>query len=192
MATELNQSLPATVDITLQAATDAALASLLITHGLLIPGEAGVLPAPGVLHSHIGAGVLDGVALDGRYAFIGIDTLVFGAEATASLLLAVAPHRYLGPDLRARLGGSGFDDASVVPQAVTMRQARLALLGAGKLSEVTAAINALPEPAKSAALITWEYSQEVQRHNGLVPQMATALGMTDEQIDALFVAAAAL
>jgi hypothetical protein len=39
-----------------------------------------------------------------------------------------------------------------------MRQARLALLGAGKLTAITAAMNALPEPTKSAALITWEYS----------------------------------
>lgn len=73
-----------------------------------------------------------------------------------------------------------------------MRQARLALLGAGKLAAVEAAIEALPEPQKTAAKITWEYSQEVQRSNGLVPSMAAALGLTDAQIDALFVAAKAL
>jgi hypothetical protein len=77
-----------------------------------------------------------------------------------------------------------------VPQSVTMRQARLALLGAGVLSQVEGAINAMPEPQKSAARITWEYSAEVQRHNGLVSQMAPALGLTSAQIDALFIAAA--
>ena len=77
-----------------------------------------------------------------------------------------------------------------VPQSVTMRQARLALLGAGVLSQVEGAINSMPEPQKSAARITWEYSAEVHRHNGLVSQMAPALGMTSEQIDALFIAAA--
>jgi hypothetical protein len=79
-----------------------------------------------------------------------------------------------------------------VPEVVTMRQARLALLGAGVLSQVEGAINAMPEPHRSAARITWEYSAEVQRHNGLVSQMAPALGLTSGQIDALFIAAAAL
>ena len=79
-----------------------------------------------------------------------------------------------------------------VPAQVTMRQARLALLGAGLLANVNAAIAGLTEPAKSAALIEWEYAAEVQRSSGLVPAMAAALGMTAAQIDALFVVAAAL
>lgn len=81
---------------------------------------------------------------------------------------------------------------AAVPEAVTMRQARLALLGAGRLEAVQAAIDALPEPKKAAAKISWEYSVQVQRHNGLVPQMAAALGLSEAQIDALFIAAAAL
>jgi hypothetical protein len=84
------------------------------------------------------------------------------------------------------------DPAPAVPQAVTMRQARLALLGAGKLAQVDAAIAALTEPTRTAAQIEWEYSNEVQRHNGIVSQLGPALGLTDAQIDALFVAAAAL
>ena len=79
-----------------------------------------------------------------------------------------------------------------IPQSVTMRQARLALLGAGLLDDVEAAIAALPSPQKEAARIEWEYSQEVQRHNGFVSVLAPALGMTDEQTDALFVTAAVL
>ena len=79
-----------------------------------------------------------------------------------------------------------------VPQIVTMRQARLALLGAGKLTDVNAAINALPSPTKEAAMIEWEYSQEVQRHNGFVSLLAPVLGMTDADLDALFIAGAAL
>lgn len=79
-----------------------------------------------------------------------------------------------------------------VPPSVTMRQARLALLGAGKLALVDAAINSLPEPARTQARITWDYSSEVQRHNGLVSQMAPALGLSSAQIDALFIAAAAI
>ncbi len=79
-----------------------------------------------------------------------------------------------------------------VPAAVTMRQARLALLGAGLLGNVDAAIAALPSPQKEAAKIEWEYSQEVQRHNGFVSVLAPSLGLTPEQTDALFVQAAKL
>ena len=80
----------------------------------------------------------------------------------------------------------------VVPSAVTMRQARLALLGAGLLDDVDAAINALPSPQKEAARIEWEYAQEVQRHNGFVSVLAPMLGMTAEQTDNLFIVAAQL
>lgn len=80
----------------------------------------------------------------------------------------------------------------VIPQSVTMRQARLALLNAGLLGDVDAAINALPSPQKEAARIEWEYSQEVQRHNGFVSQLAPALGLDDEALDNLFVTAAAI
>lgn len=76
----------------------------------------------------------------------------------------------------------------IVPQSVTNRQAKLALHAAGLLTSVTTAINAAGEAAK----IEWEYAQTVDRDSGLVPQMAAALGMTEEQIDALFIAAGAL
>lgn len=79
-----------------------------------------------------------------------------------------------------------------VPQAVTMRQARLVLLGAGLLSQVEAAIDALPSPQKEAARIEWEYSQEVQRYNGFVAVLAPALGLSESQIDQMFFAASGL
>lgn len=79
-----------------------------------------------------------------------------------------------------------------VPQIVTMRQARLALLGAGLLAQVDAAIEALPEPQKSAARIEWDYSSEVHRSRAFVQQLGHALGLTDEQLDDLFTQAATL
>jgi hypothetical protein len=82
--------------------------------------------------------------------------------------------------------------AATIPQVVTMRQARLALLGAGKLASVTAAINALPSPQKEAAQIEWEYSQTVERNRGLVLLLSAALGLTDLQLDELFIRAASL
>ena len=79
-----------------------------------------------------------------------------------------------------------------VPSKVTMRQARLALLGAGLLPSVNAAISAMEGAQGEAARIEWEYSQEVQRNRGLVMQLGTGLGMTEKQLDDLFIAAAAI
>lgn len=81
---------------------------------------------------------------------------------------------------------------SLVPAKITMRQARLVLFTAGLLNSVNTAINALPSPAKDKAMIEWEYSNDVVRHNGFVSTLGPALGLTEEQIDALFIAGAAL
>ena len=80
----------------------------------------------------------------------------------------------------------------VVPQVVTMRQARLALLGAGLLDDVAAAIAAMPSPQKEAAGIEWEYSQTVERNRGFVLLLGGALGLTPLQLDGLFITAATL
>ncbi len=75
-----------------------------------------------------------------------------------------------------------------VPQIVTMRQARLALLQTGLLASVNSAVAA----ADDATKITWEFSGEVQRNNSLVSTLATALNLTDAQLDDLFTLAATL
>jgi hypothetical protein len=80
----------------------------------------------------------------------------------------------------------------VVPSIVSMRQARLALLQAGKLDDVDAAIAALPSPAKEAAQIEWEYAIEVKRDSQLVTQLAPALNLDSAALDALFTQAATL
>lgn len=79
-----------------------------------------------------------------------------------------------------------------VPQEVTMRQARLALLGLGMLSTVEAAIDALPEPPRTAARIEWDYSNTIQRNNGFVSQLAVTLGFSESQLDELFITASGL
>lgn len=79
------------------------------------------------------------------------------------------------------------------PAVVTMRQARLALLGAGLLDSVTAAIAAIPDTAqRRAAEIEWEYAQTVDRASPFTQQLAFGLGLTSEQLDSLFTQAAAL
>lgn len=79
-----------------------------------------------------------------------------------------------------------------VPTAVTMRQARLALLGAGLLAQVNAAIASMAGAEGEAARIEWEYALEVRRDSPLVAGLSAALGLTDEALDNLYRAAAGL
>jgi hypothetical protein len=74
----------------------------------------------------------------------------------------------------------------VVPEEVTMYQARRALAAAGLLAAVEAAISA----AGTVAQIEWDTKNLVHRSYGMVSDMGQALGMTDAQLDALFISAA--
>lgn len=76
--------------------------------------------------------------------------------------------------------------------AVIMRQARLALLGAGMLTPVDAAIAAMTGTQGDVARIEWEFAATVQRDNPLVETVLSSLGMTSQQIDELFITAAGL
>ena len=76
-----------------------------------------------------------------------------------------------------------YDSSAIAP-----RQARLALLNAGLLDAVEAYVATLPK----AAQIEWEYANEIRRDHALLTQAASALGLTPEQVDALFESAARL
>ena len=75
-----------------------------------------------------------------------------------------------------------------VPQQVTMRQARLALLSAGLLDDVEMVIAA----AGRAAQLEWEYAVVVDRSNPAVAIVQQQKALTDAQIDDLFREAARL
>ena len=75
-----------------------------------------------------------------------------------------------------------------VPQQVTMRQARLALLSAGLLDDVEMVIAA----AGRAAQLEWEYAAVVDRSNPAIAAVQQQEALTDAQIDDLFREAAKL
>ena len=79
-----------------------------------------------------------------------------------------------------------------VPEVVTMRQARLALLGAGLLAQVNTAVANMPGAEGDAARIEWEYAKEVRRDSPLVAALSAAFGLTDAQLDDLFTEGAKL
>lgn len=123
-------------------------------------------------------------------------------------IVATATDEYTGPDAFIdapddfdieRLSEYRVVDGQVVlpppppVTTVTMRQARLALLGAGLLDDVDAAIAAIPdETQRRAAQIEWEFAAVVERNNALVQQLAPAFGMTEQQVDEFFATAARL
>ena len=78
-------------------------------------------------------------------------------------------------------------DPDAIPHAVSPYQARVALYAAGLLSQVEAlmADPETPEPAR----IAWEYATVFERTSPFIASLAPALSLTEEQIDALFLAA---
>lgn len=80
----------------------------------------------------------------------------------------------------------------VVPASISPRQARLALLADGLLATVEATLAAMPSPEGDAARIEWEYATEIRRDSALLEAIGPQLGLTDEQIDQMFVQAVLL
>ena len=79
-----------------------------------------------------------------------------------------------------------------VPVVVTRRQALQALNQSGKLADVYAAIDGLPEPTKTSVKIDFDSAQEFRRDWPVLLSMQPILGMTDTQLEELFILAASL
>lgn len=95
----------------------------------------------------------------------------------------------------ALVNGSVVLDPSLipVPQKVTRRQARQALLMAGLLASVQPAIDAIADATERGLMqIWWDDSLDFERSNSALITMATALGLDSAAIDSLFVTAATL
>jgi len=72
-----------------------------------------------------------------------------------------------------------------IPKSVTMRQARRAMIDAKIYDKVDAAIKEIG----GKSLVDWEYSNSFERSNPMLSELGKSLGLTEKQIDALFVAA---
>lgn len=128
------------------------------------------------------------VAEDGRFAFSMDDNggVEISPEQHAALLTGEAAGSVIAPDgngvptLRPRL--------AAVPATVTMRQARLALIDAGKYAAVQAAV----AQADDRTRVEWEFAATVERDSPIVALLAQAVGLDDGTLDTLFTAAAAL
>lgn len=79
-----------------------------------------------------------------------------------------------------------------VPNTIHVKQARLQLLTMGILAQVQVELEKLPEPNKSVALIEWEYADYFHRDHPLIAALAGIFGLTDIQVDQMFIEAAKL
>ena len=77
---------------------------------------------------------------------------------------------------------------------LTARQLRLGLVTNGiSLSSVEAAIDAIEDQTdREVARIEWEYATTFERSHPLIEQVGAALGLTPEQIDAMWTEAVTL
>lgn len=84
--------------------------------------------------------------------------------------------------------------AAFVPASVTARQIRLWLVGHGiSLAAVDAAIDTIPDqPTRDSVRVEWEYAPYVERAHPMIGPLASALGLTDAQVDQAFREAAAI
>ncbi|MQW00736.1 hypothetical protein GHK46_26480 [Sinorhizobium medicae] len=86
------------------------------------------------------------------------------------------------------------EEARAAMPPLTARQLRLGLVSNGiTLSQVHATLDAMPAGAdRDKALIEWEYATTFTRTHPLIASVGAALGLSDEQIDAMWTAAASL
>lgn len=78
----------------------------------------------------------------------------------------------------------------VIPGSVSRFQARAALLSAGLLDEVEAAM-ASPDTPRITKL-AWQDAQEFERSSPTVAAMASMFGLSDSQVDELFLLASGI
>lgn len=76
---------------------------------------------------------------------------------------------------------------ALVPNSITPRQARLKLLEAALLDNLEAVI-----ATNRAWQIEWEYATEVKRESPLIAAVAVQAGLTETQIDQMFIEASKL
>lgn len=75
-----------------------------------------------------------------------------------------------------------------VPFSISPRQARLALDEAGLLELAEEKLS----QADKKAQIEWEYATSIERGSALIATFGSILGLSDEQIDELFITASRL
>jgi len=76
-----------------------------------------------------------------------------------------------------------------VPREIPNWRCKAVLIQMGMIDQVEAIMAALPEPDRTIAQLAWRGDGKVARRSKTVSGLSSALGLTDAQVDAMFVAA---
>lgn len=78
--------------------------------------------------------------------------------------------------------------AKNIPQIITARQLRLMLISKGiSLQRIASIIEALPPEQRDIAKVSWEYAHTFERNNPMLLQVAEAIGITEEELNDIFI-----
>lgn len=81
----------------------------------------------------------------------------------------------------------------LIPESVTKRQAKQQLLLEGKLGQVQEVIDSIPdETERMMAQLYWDDSTEFERSHPTLVELGTALGLTEAELDMMFINASKL
>lgn len=79
-------------------------------------------------------------------------------------------------------------ELKIVPETVSRRQLRLGLvLSSFDLSMIDVVIDQLPEPKRSFALIAWNDAIVFERKDALLNELAGKIGLSEDNLDDLFI-----
>ena len=81
----------------------------------------------------------------------------------------------------------------LIPESITKRQAKQQLLLDGKLSQVQEVIDSIPdETERMMAQLYWDESTEFERSHPTLTEIGAALGLTEAELDMMFINASKL
>lgn len=129
-----------------------------------------------------------------RYAILEDGVAVNFAEADATYASkkgwVLAPTQSQGDTWDGKKWTAALAPAPAVPESVTNAQGSAALIQAGLWTPVLGYVEGIANPLERAlAEVTLHKTADWRRDNVFLNEAATALGLTTEQIDALFIAA---
>ena len=135
-----------------------------------------------------------------EYILINLDFTCGGITGTEPNHINWTLIPYLGGFIKEKWNGTEWVEGAseveiyeatnlIVPQEVQLWRARtvLKLLGMEQVIEV--ALNSLDEPLKTGALYIWQFGTTVERNSQTVLLLQTVLGLTDAQVDDIFIQA---
>lgn len=98
--------------------------------------------------------------------------------------------REIVPDFTMPPQPQEIEPAKDVPQSITRLQAKIALSQTGLLEQIQGMMAGLP--STDIQRLAWENALQFERDSAMVNGMAAAIGITQDQLDDLFIAAAAI